>query len=366
MWLLTTDRAELHFFSAPDEVPGGYATLSHTWSQHEQSFQNTNDLSHHCRQAGENPRDLASPKVRESCMLAERYGYRWLWNDTCCIDKTNPAELSEALNSMFRWYAGAEVCFAHLEDVASDCDVKVRGSAFETARWHSRGWTLQELIAPSLVLFVSGDWTTIFGNKVELAPLLERVTGVSTRVLRREVHPSLIGVAERLSWAANRNTTRVEDEAYCLMGLFGISMPTIYGEGRQAFQRLQHEIMKQSFDTSLFAWGDGFKLDQRITPELHSGQSEKTFLPYHSYLLADSPKRFKRLFGRSVRYSPAASVPLQPYLDRQWNRITVRVYWSLHDNGVAHEIQCSEHWLRPRTATDRPIWPNRATQVFYH
>ncbi|KAM5543070.1 hypothetical protein V8D89_003454 [Ganoderma adspersum] len=299
MWLLSTTRAELHFFSAPDEVPGGYAILSHTWGHHEQSFQETQALCERYKESDENPRDLASSKVRECCILAECHGYRWLWNDTCCIDKTNPAELSEALNSMFRWYACAEVCFAHLKDVTGDCDVKARCSAFETARWHSRGWTLQELITPSLVLFVSEDWKTIFGNKVELAPLLERVTDVSLQVLRREVHPSAIGVAERMSWATTRSTTRVEDEAYCLMGLFGISMPTIYGEGRQAFQRLQHEIMRQLFDTSLFAWGDGFKVDQWIVPEPHGGQSEKTFLPYHSYLLTDSPKRFKKIFGCS-------------------------------------------------------------------
>ncbi|PIL33594.1 hypothetical protein GSI_04217 [Ganoderma sinense ZZ0214-1] len=286
MWLLSTGRAELRFFSAPDEVPGGYAILSHTWGANEQTFEKTQALCKKCKNTGDNPRDLSSDKVRESCILAERHGYSWLWNDTCCIDRTNPAELSEALNSRL--------------------GVQDRS----------------ELIMPSLVLFVSADWSKIFGNKVELAPVLEQVTGVSSRVLRREVHPFVVGVAERLSWASNRNTTRVEDEAYCLMGLFGISMLTIYGEGRQAFQRLQHEIMKQSFDTSLFAWGHGFKVDQQIAPERHIGQSEKTFLPYHSYLLSDSPKRFKKLFGCTVRYTPAAAAPLQPYLDGQWNRIT--------------------------------------------
>ncbi len=154
---------------------------------------------------------------------------------------------------MFLWYSRAEVCFAYLQEVESKGDLHTPGSAFRTARLHTRGWTLQELIAPSLVVFVSQDWKNI-GDKVELAPLLEAITGIPRHVLTRKTNFSSISIAERMSWASTRDTTRVEDEAYCLMGLFNVNMPTIYGEGRQAFRRLQHEIMKQSFDTSLFAW----------------------------------------------------------------------------------------------------------------
>ncbi|PIL33598.1 hypothetical protein GSI_04221 [Ganoderma sinense ZZ0214-1] len=321
MWLLSTDRAELHHFPFPNAVAGGYAVLSHTWGNREQTFQDTQALRERCVRTGENPRDLSSNKVRESCILAERHGYKWIWNDTCCIDKTSSTELSEAINSMFVWYSFAEVCFAYLGDVDSNCQLDAPGSAFRTARWHTRGWTLQELISPFLVIFVSGDWK-IIGEKQELAPLLEEITGVRRQVLMGEMHYSVPSIAERMSWASQRNTTRVEDEAYCLMGLFNVNMPTIYGEGRQAFQRLQQEIMKQSIDTSLFAWDDWVtSLADGATPmelqPLHRTFKLSSFRIF--YLLADSPTGFfNKRFGRGVRYTPSVSDPLQPYLDWQW------------------------------------------------
>nr|VWO95729.1 Alcohol dehydrogenase 1 [Ganoderma boninense] len=303
MWLLSTDRAELHHFPSPEAIIGGYAILSHTWGDNEQTFQDTQVLRDWCKKTGKNPRDFSSEKVRQCCILAERHGYQWIWDDTCCIDKTSSSELSEAINSMFRWYSCAEL------------DAPM--SAFRTARWHSRGWTLQELIAPTVVIFVSRDWQTI-GNKVELASLLREATGVSSRVLTHEVHCSTVSVAERMLWASKRSTTRVEDEAYCLMGLFNVNMPTIYGEGRQAFRRLQQEIMKQSFDTSLFAWGACTRLHV-VTPVMPKEiyRFLNTSSQHHVYLLADSPKRFLKPWGRTIRYTPSANDPLQPYLDRQ-------------------------------------------------
>ncbi|PIL33600.1 hypothetical protein GSI_04223 [Ganoderma sinense ZZ0214-1] len=318
MWLLSTNRAELHHFSSPEAITGGYAILSHTWGDNEQTFQDTQSLRKCCERTGDKPRDLSSDKVRESCILAACHGFKWIWNDTCCIDKTSSSELSEAINSMFVWYSCAEVCFAYLGDVDSDCDLHAEGSAFQTARWHSRGWTLQELIAPSLVIFVSRDWKPI-GNKRGLAPLLEKITGVRWQVLTGETHYSVASVAERMSWASERRTTRVEDEAYSLMGLFNIHMPTIYGEGREAFQRLQQEIMRSSVDTSLFAWDDWIDSDD-ATPlklrEVYEAFDTSTWS--ECYLLADSPKSFRKPFGRTVRYSPSARDPLQPYLDWQW------------------------------------------------
>ncbi|EJF60763.1 HET-domain-containing protein [Dichomitus squalens LYAD-421 SS1] len=320
MWLLSTARAELQFFSAPETVTGGYAILSHTWSDCEQSFEEIQATNQQCKTTGENPRDLASAKIRECCILAERHGYQWAWVDTCCIDKTSSTELSEAINSMFLWYACAEVCFAYLEDVPSDCVLEAPDSAFRTARWHKRGWTLQELIAPALVIFVAQDWT-IIGNKLQLAQLLQQVTGVWWQVLTRETHLSVVSVGQRMNWASSRSTTRVEDEAYCLMGLFNVNMPTIYGEGRQAFQRLQHEIMKQSFDTSLFAWGRSLNSDT-LNP-LAGHEIYKFFntsSKNHVYLLAHSPSSFTKPFGRTIRYVPSATYPIQPYLEWQWKK----------------------------------------------
>ncbi|PIL33567.1 hypothetical protein GSI_04190 [Ganoderma sinense ZZ0214-1] len=316
MWLLSTDRAELRAFSGPEdpEILGGYAILSHTWGKDEQTFKDTQALYAQCKGTDKNPRDLSTRKVRESCVLAEHHGFRWIWNDTCCIDKRNSTELSEAIKSMFRWYSLAEVCFAHLVDVPSDCDLRARGSAFWNARWHTRGWTLQELIAPSLVVFVSQDWQRI-GTKTELAQLLEKVTGVWAKVLTGEVHYTSLCVARRMLWASRRSTKRIEDEAYCLMGLFDVHMPTIYGEGRNAFQRLQHEIMKQSFDTSLFAWGrcNSLKNMEPVEPD-ENRRFFNTPSEEGMYALARSPKSFStRPFGRFVRYTPAAKSPTQRY-----------------------------------------------------
>ena len=175
MWLLNTDRAEFHFFPSPEAVIGGYAILSYTWGDDEQSFQETQTLQERCKRTCENPRDLATPKVRNCCILSERHEYRWVWNDTCCIDKTSSSELSEAINSTFLWYSRAEVCYAYMQDIESNCVVDTPGSAFRTARRHSRGWTLQELIAPSLVIFVSRAWK-LLGNKLQLASLLHEIS----------------------------------------------------------------------------------------------------------------------------------------------------------------------------------------------
>ena len=287
MWLLSTSRAELKFFVTPESVPGGYAILSHVWDQTEQTFQDVQALRSRWRRK---PRTRVSTKIKQFCKLAQRHGYQWAWIDTCCIDKTSSSELSEAINSMFRYYALSQVCYAYLGDVASDCPLQELFSEFWRSRWHTRGWTLQELLAPRLVVFVSRDWK-VLGTKAELADVLDRITGIPKRVLRLEEELEDISIAARMSWAANRKTTRPEDEAYCLMGIFGINMPTLYGEGQNAFQRLQEEIMKQSPDTTLFAWGslwhgqDDALFRSRDPDEAHDHSDG-------SYLFARSPSAF--------------------------------------------------------------------------
>ena len=260
MWLLSTDRAELHFFNSPEQIPGGYAILSHVWDRSEQSFQELRALQERWLSKAIKPRDHASEKVRRCCELAESHGFRWIWNDTCCIDKNSSTELSEAINSMFRYYSLAEVCYAYLGDVSADGGDEVLqrmrfDSDFRRSRWHTRGWTLQELLAPKSVIFLTRDWRP-FGSKMELAPVLEDITGIPRSVLTLQREVADVSVAQRMSWMAKRETTRAEDTAYCLLGIFGIALPLLYGEGgQQAFQRLQEEIMRRSPDTSLFAWG---------------------------------------------------------------------------------------------------------------
>jgi hypothetical protein len=192
--------------------------------------------------------------MKKCCSQALEDGLKYVWIDTCCIDKRSSAELSEAINSMFRWYRGAKHCYAFLEDVPANLDTTEDSSSFTRARWFKRGWTLQELIAPFFVRFYSGNWTFL-GNSKTLRDIIVRITGVSSHILlggdlRRE------SIAKRMSWASQRETTRDEDMAYCLLGIFDVNMPLLYGEGGdKAFIRLQEEILKTSLDHSVFAWG---------------------------------------------------------------------------------------------------------------
>ncbi|KAI1792716.1 HET-domain-containing protein [Ganoderma leucocontextum] len=254
-----------------------YAILSHTWDRvtSEQTFQDLKriqeryaakayrsvapmsdpEIVHHdniIREASiwDDP-DL-SPKIRDACAVARANGFRLIWIDSCCIDKASSAELSEAINSMYAWYAGADVCYAYLVDVPPQDDHWVEGSRFRRSVWFTRGWTLQELIAPFEVIFLSQDWNVI-GSKRDLVDLVEEITTISADALLRETSLDEFSVARRLSWASKRQTTRVEDQAYSLLGIFDIYMPTLYGEGERAFRRLQEEIMQRIPDQSLFA-----------------------------------------------------------------------------------------------------------------
>jgi hypothetical protein len=241
MWLLETGKIELQVILDERTLQneGGYAILSHTWGAEEVSFQ---DLR--------GPRGIIQDfagykKIRRCCAQAASDGFKYVWIDTCCIDKTNSTELSEAINSMFAWYRNASECYTYLSDILS-------GSDFTTSKWFTRGWTLQELIAPSSVVFFDQDWKEI-GTKASLKHSISAVTGIPLKVLLSNGARD-ISVAQIMSWAANRETTRSEDIAYCLLGLFDVHMPMIYGEADKAFIRLQNEILKVSDDQSIFAW----------------------------------------------------------------------------------------------------------------
>ncbi|KAI0364799.1 HET-domain-containing protein, partial [Pilatotrama ljubarskyi] len=248
MRLIDTNTGDFVEITHPDKVV--YAILSHTWSpEGEQSYQEILELRrtlflHHPQ---------LSLKVKGVCKIARRHGYRYVWIDSACIDKTSSAELSEAINSMYEWYRLADVCYVYLSDVSGKDDPAGINSEFRLSRWHSRGWTLQELIAPKHVLFLTSSWS-VLGSKIVLAETLEEITGIDAPVLKHFYLLESICVARRMRWASRRNTTRVEDEAYCLLGIFGIHMPPIYGEGRRAFIRLQQEILKRIPDQTLFAW----------------------------------------------------------------------------------------------------------------
>ena len=197
-------------------------------------------------------------------------------SDRCCIDKTSSAELSEAINSMYLWYQEAALCYAYLPDVPSN-DPSTLSSQLAESKWFTRGWTLQELLAPSTVYFYGEQWVEL-GTKASLHKTISRITGIPDRVLLMDPLAK-ISVAMRMSWASKRRTTRLEDMAYCLMGIFRVNMPTLYGEGEKAFARLQQEIIKVSEDHSIFAWSGNSTMEEERGPfarspaeSVHCGQ----------------------------------------------------------------------------------------------
>ena len=228
-----------------DNIPP-YAILSHTWGEdnEEVTFQ---DL-----EQGVGKSKAGYRKIRFCEDQAARDGLQYVWIDTCCIDKSNNTELSEAINSMFRWYHEATKCYVYLSDVSThnsdESDQFSRfswESAFRKSRWFTRGWTLQELIAPVSVEFFSRESKRL-GDKKSLEQQVHEITGIPISALQGS-HLSYFSVSERISWTENRETKRKEDRAYSLMGIFDIHMPLIYGEGgEEAFIRLRDEINKRS------------------------------------------------------------------------------------------------------------------------
>ncbi|KAJ4164327.1 hypothetical protein LMH87_006004 [Akanthomyces muscarius] len=257
------------FYGAEQDIPR-YAILSHTWSADELTLaQFTNgDLQVHSRKDG-------YAKIARCCHLAAAAGLGYAWVDTVCIDKSSSAELTEAINSMFRWYQNAAVCHVWLNDLLPDTGDLSR---LEDCRWFRRGWTLQELLAPAVVEFYDRDWA-FRGTKQDLQRELCDITNISEAVLEKPGRMFGLSVAQRMSWAASRETTRPEDLAYCLLGIFDVNMPLLYGEGERAFLRLQDEISKETNDLSLFAWRH---------PDNEQGAVKQ---PFHG-VFAPSPDRF--------------------------------------------------------------------------
>ena len=244
MWLLNIHSRKLEYF---DAKPPPYVILSHRWLDEEVTFQDI--LS-----------DKASDKkgyakVRGFCQkVAEVYSnkndVRYAWIDTCCIDKTNSTELSEAINSMFRWYKESQACYVYLADV----QVTEAGAPdFEHSIWFTRGWTLQELLAPSTILFFDFMWVSL-GDTSVLIDTIARITSIPSDLLNKKTSIDRYSIAQRMAWASRRKTQRKEDIAYSLLGIFNVNMPLIYGEGDGAFQRLQEEILRNFDDLSIFAF----------------------------------------------------------------------------------------------------------------
>ena len=220
-------------------IPKKYAILSHRWGAKEVTFADLKNDNYN-KMAG-------FGKIQFCGEQARRDDLQYFWVDTCCIDKSNAVELQEAINSMFRWYRDATKCYVHLPDVSRPQNDSADESneawkwTFRKSEWFSRGWTLQELIAPASVDFFSKEGV-LLGNKASLEQDICEITGIPASALRGDPL-SNFSVAERMSWASKRQTYRQEDVAYSLLGLFGIYLPLIYGEGKEhAFRRLTKEI----------------------------------------------------------------------------------------------------------------------------
>lgn len=403
MRLLRT--SDTTFVEVPTGRPPRYAILSHRWAAPDQ------EVSYQDVLAAKKKDTTGWCKIVGFCAMARKHGYDHCWVDTCCIDKTNGAELSEAINSMFRWYRKAGVCFVYLADVdvgkssrlKAIAQVHVRSRVCATAKveapwqvnalrrvnqcwrqivrwpqyahsilhaspdtnvlwrqhglsqmnsfwqgntlwqgnpllkgnglsvihvlrlfgslrqkedvdegaeplgdsppppnrdqdivhdsatleseWFSRGWTLQELIAPDEVMFFDCNWTPL-GTRSDHSRWISFKTKIAEEVLLGNCALNNCSIAEKFSWAASRKTSRPEDESYCLLGLLGVEMPLIYGEGRKAFLRLQETLLARTTDYTLLAWTRRPRIDGT-----------------YDSLLAPSIKRF--MYGqRSSKYGP--------------------------------------------------------------
>lgn len=275
--------------------PQPFAILSHTWDQEEVDIQAFNNITTRTAAKGWN-------KIEQTCREARRCGFDYVWIDSCCIDKTNNAELSESINSMFQWYSDAELCLVYLVDFDAGAAASDRNAMLRRARWFSRGWTLQEIVAARVANFYDGAWCH-FGTKSSLRNELASITNIDAEIFSPPQDPDAVGVRDlldampvgrRMAWAASRQTTKPEDMAYCLIGLFQVSMPMLYGEGgEQAFIRLQEEIIRDKNDLSLFAW-------------------RSTDSSTHRGILARSPQEFIGLSSlkleQNIKFNPEFSM----------------------------------------------------------
>ncbi|THU87100.1 hypothetical protein K435DRAFT_830809 [Dendrothele bispora CBS 962.96] len=272
---ITLPASEPFLISNPSSTPN-YAALSHTWFQKEVTFQDLQTIPHH----------FPSQKIKSYNRLKESTASStYIWNDTCCIDKTNSAEVSEEISSMFSYYAGSGVCYVYLVDVGTTDNEPIGvhgGGAFGESQWFKRGG---------------------IGTKATLSNVIKDVTRVPIDVLLGHTDLAATSIARRMSWAADRATTKDEDIAYCLMDLFVVHMSVLYGEGIiRAFLRLQEEIIKYNNDPTISVW-----------------KSEDQDNTYELGLLARSPSEF-------VSTSEGAGhekVSIKPYHDQPWTTYNI-------------------------------------------
>ncbi|KAF2229657.1 hypothetical protein EV356DRAFT_510315 [Viridothelium virens] len=279
-----------------------YVILSHRWVDNEPKFQDFEEM-HSLQATTTNTQRLAAlrncnngnfgandgfAKVAWACkMVRERqHGVQYLWADTCCINKNNledPKETSRAINSMFDWYHNAVECYAYLGDTSGK-------NAMRNSVWFKRGWTLQELLAPSRLQFFDQRWTDL-GTRSDNIDAIWEATSIDQKYLNGDEQFRSACIATKMSWAANRTTALADDRAYCMLGLFGVHIEAPYGEGMKAFLRLQEELVNRTNDESIFAWYDASIVQNGLlapSPKCFEGCGQLTvnsakFRPRKSY-----------------------------------------------------------------------------------
>lgn len=296
MRLINTETFKLENFSDVEAPP--YAILSHTWGtdSEELAFSDVQKDINKMTDEQKKVKRLGLAKFKACCeqARADKIGYAWI--DTCCIDKSNMVELGEAINSMFRWYSLSAVCYAYLFDVPDGDDPSVSESEFQNSRWFKRGWTLQELLAPKDLRFYNSEWHFV-GTKKTKSIIIRNITRIPRHFLLGLTELYAASVAQRMSWAAQRETKRDEDLAYCLLGIFGIAMPMIYGEGgKAAFFRLQEQIMKTTRDDSILAWD--LKNESSMSNPQQSLDGDTLI---YGDILASSPSKFANSWQITTR-----------------------------------------------------------------
>jgi hypothetical protein len=228
-----------------------YATFSHKWEDNEPLFEKVIRIVVYDLEES-----LTHDKLQMFCKVVRDSGFHWAWSDTCCINKADHFVLQEALVSMFKWYEGSALTIVLLRGVRSPSK---RGDLVRSI-WNTRAWTFQEYHASKVVRFYTEDWKPYLNVDIpnhkdspEIISEMEEVTGVSARALM-VLRPGLDDIREKLRLASTRQTTRVEDAAYSLLGIFSLSLPVVYGEGDKALGRFLAQLLASSGDTSIIAW----------------------------------------------------------------------------------------------------------------
>ncbi|KAI5990180.1 hypothetical protein EDD15DRAFT_1185475 [Pisolithus albus] len=288
----------------------GYATLSHRWGSGEPLLRDVE---------GKSIYDLGNTdseaKLQMFCALALQRNFQWAWSDTCCIDKESSAELQEAIGSMFSWYRWSSLTLVHLSDV-------FYGGSLANSIWFTRGWTLQELLASRTILFCTDDWSPYSkSNTVDhksdpaLLEELQNVTGISKQHLTN-FRPGMDDARSRLHWASKRRTTRPEDIAYSLFGIFQVHLPIFYGESAQnALGRLLAETISHSGDVSVLDWvGKPSSFNSCFPADLTPYQ----IVPHLQFVPSDPSRRINLDFEKAQKlYNKLAGLPRAGFVNKK-------------------------------------------------